>query len=190
MKDQALENSVITLHTRGWSIRRISRGLGISRGRIGRILGTNTENRDTGNQVVTPSGNKRESKLDPYREIIADFLEKYSNATGQRVFEHLKQSGYQGGITIVRDYLHALNRQDTKQAVQLVETDPGQRAAHDWSDYNIRFTSDQNGTSTQVTFFSYILAYSRRQYIEIVADKTRMTLLRVLINAFVYLIQK
>lgn len=187
MKDQALENSVITLHTRGWSIRRISRGLGISRGRIGRILGTNTENRDTGNQVVTPSGNKRESKLDPYREIIADFLEKYSNATGQRVFEHLKQSGYQGGITIVRDYLHALNRQDTKQAVQLVETDPGQRAAHDWSDYNIRFTSDQNGTSTQVTFFSYILAYSRRQYIEIVPDKTRKTLLRVLINAFVYL---
>jgi transposase len=41
--------------------------------------------------------------------------------------------------------------------------------------------------ATQVTFFSYILCYSRRQYIEVVDDKKQQTLFRVLINAFIYL---
>lgn len=187
MKDQALENSVITLHMRGWSVRRISRELGISRGRIRRLLVSNTVVRDTGSEAILSSAAKRKSKLDPYKEAIAELLEKYSNITGQRVYEHLKQRGYYGGITIVRDYLQSIRRVGSKEPIRLVETDPGQRAAHDWSDYNIRFTSQRDGSSTQVTFFSYILSYSRRQYIEVVADKTRKTLLRALINAFIYL---
>jgi hypothetical protein len=69
--------------------------------------------------------------------------------------------------------------------VLLVETNPGQRAAHDWSDYHVRFTA--TGKTEQVTFFSYILSYSRRQYIEVVDDKKQKTLLRALINAFIYL---
>ena len=67
----------------------------------------------------------------------------------------------------------------------MAETDPGQRAAHDWSDYNITFTL--SGKTEQVTFFSYILGYSRRQYIAVVDDKKQKTLLRELINAFIYL---
>jgi hypothetical protein len=38
----------------------------------------------------------------------------------------------------------------------------------------------------KTTFFSFILNYSRRQYIEVVGDKTRATLLKALINAFIY----
>jgi len=67
----------------------------------------------------------------------------------------------------------------------MVETDPGQRAAHDWSDYNITFTL--SGETEQVTFFSYILGYSRRQYIAVVDDKKQPTLFRELIAAFIYL---
>jgi len=67
----------------------------------------------------------------------------------------------------------------------MVETGPGQRAAHDWSDYNISFTL--TGKTEQVTFFSYILGYSRRQYIEVVNDKKQLTLLGCLINTFIYL---
>ena len=39
----------------------------------------------------------------------------------------------------------------------------------------------------RVIFFSYILSYSRRQYISVVDDKTRRTLLRELIAAFIYM---
>jgi len=185
MKDEQLENSVITLHSKGWPIRRISRELGISRGRTRRMLASNSVLRDTTPGEEITRKNKRPGKLDPYKEFIAELLEKYSNITGERVYEHLKQKGFDGKITIVRDYLQDIRRVGSKTPVRLVETDPGQRAAHDWSDYQIPFTS--TGQTKQVTFFSYILCYSRRQYIGVVDDKTQNTLFRELIGAFIYL---
>lgn len=185
MKDEQLENTVITLHLqKKWSIRRISRELRISRKRIRRILVSNSVLRDT-----TPKGEitlkkRRPSKLDPYKEFIAELLEKYSNITGQRVYEHLKEKGFDGEITIVRDYLKSIRGVGSKTPVRMVETEPGQRAAHDWSDYHITFTS--TGKTEKVTFFSYILSYSRRQYIDVVDDMKQQTLFRQLIAAFIY----
>ena len=127
---------------------------------------------------------KRQSKLDPYKEFIAELLDKYNNITGQRVYEHLREKGYDGKTTILRDYLSSIRQVVSKTPVRLVETDPGQRGAHDWSDYNIKFTS--TGKTEQVTFFSYILSYSRRQYIDLVDDKKQPTLFRELIAAFIY----
>jgi len=186
MKDENLENSVITLHAKGWAIRRISQEMGISRGRVRRWLVSNSVLRDTtpGDEITLKK--KRQSKLDPYKVLIAELLDKYSNITGQRVYEHLRQRGFDGKITIVGDYLKSIREVGSKTPVRLVETDPGQRAAHDWSDYSIRFTSQNPGVATQVTFFSYILCYSRRQYIEVVDDKKQQTLFRELINTFIY----
>jgi len=186
MKNEQLGNTVITLHIqKGWPIRRISRELCISRKRIRRLLASNSVLRDTtGNDAVKPK-KKRTSKLDPYKEFIAGLLDKYSNITGQRIYEHLKQKGFEGEITIVRDYLKSIRQVGSKTPVRMVETDPGQRAAHDWSDYNIPFTL--SGKTEQITFFSYILGYSRRQYIEVVDDKKQQTLFRELIAAFIYL---
>jgi len=186
MKDESLENTVITLHVqKQWSIRRISRELNISRKRIRRLLVSNSVLRDTTPESEITPKKKRPSKLDPYKEFISELLEKYSDITGQRVYEHLKQRDYDGGITIVHDYLKSIRKVGSKTPVRMVETDPGQRGAHDWSDYNIPFT--YTGKTEQVTFFSYILGYSRRQYIEVVDDKKQQTLFRVLIGAFIYL---
>ena len=43
MKDDQTENSVVTLHNMGWSIRRISSELRISRERVRRILASNSD---------------------------------------------------------------------------------------------------------------------------------------------------
>jgi len=185
MKNESLENTIITLHVKGWSIRRISGELFISRGRIRRVLVSNSVLRDTTpGEVIIPK-KKRQSKLDPYKEIIAELLGKYPNITGQRLYERLIEKGYDGKTTILRDYLNSIREVGSKTPVRLTETEPGQRAAHDWSDYNIRFTS--TGKTERVIFFSYILLYSRRQYIEVVDDKKQKTLFCALINAFIYL---
>jgi transposase len=185
MKDESLENTIITLHNQGWSIRRLSCELRISRKRLRRVLVSNSVLRDTTpGEVITPK-KKRLSKLDPYKEFIAELLDKYNNITGQRLYERLGEKGYDGKTTILRDYLKSIRQVGSKTPVRLVETDPGQRAAHDWSDYNIRFTSTCK--TQRVTFFSYILAYSRRQYIEVVDDKKQKPLFCALINAFIYL---
>ncbi|KKM83522.1 hypothetical protein LCGC14_1308550 [marine sediment metagenome] len=185
MKDESLENTVITLHVqKQWSIRRISSELHLSRKRVRRILVSNTVLRDTTPGAEIPLKKKRASKLDPYKEFITELLEKYSNITGQRVYEHLKEKGYDGEISIVRDYLKSIRGVGSKTPVRMVETDPGGLAAHDWSDYNITFTL--SGKTEQVTFFSYILCYSRRQYIAVVDDKKQQTLFREFIAAFIY----
>ena len=185
MKNEHLENSVITLYAKGWSARRLSREFGVSRGRIDRLLARNSGLRDTTSGGEISKKNRRHSKLDPYKEFIGELLDKYSDITGQRVYEHLKEKDYDGEITIVRDYLKSIREMVLETPVHMVETGPGQRGAHDWSDYNITFT--RTGKTEQVTFFSYILCYSRRQYVEVVDNKKQLTLLQVLINAFIYL---
>jgi transposase len=60
------------------------------------------------------------------------------------VYELLKEKGFEGEISIVRDYLKGIREVGPKTPVKMVETDPGQLAAHDWSDYNITFWNGQN----------------------------------------------
>lgn len=185
MKDEVLENNIVSLHARGWSIRRLSREFAISRGRVSRVLQRNSDNRQKGvDQLSRPA--KRASKLDPYKDYISELLERHKNPpiTNQRVFELLLEKGYTGKMSILRDYLARVRGKKRPEPVECVETLPGQRASHDWSDYYIRLT-DQAGEE-KITFFSCILNYSRYQYLEVVGDKTQATLLRCLVNAFVY----
>ena len=93
---------LLPLHLqKGWSIRRISRELQISRKRIPRILVSNSVLRNTTSQSEIAPKKKRPSKLDPYKEFFAELLEKYSDIKGQWVYEHLKEKGVDGEITIV-----------------------------------------------------------------------------------------
>ncbi len=139
MKDEQTDNKVVTLYGMGWSVRRISRELRISRGRIDRILASKRVLRDTTPQERIKQRQRRTSKLDPYKSYIGDLLERYPDITGQRVFEHLQDRGFDGEITIVRGYLKRVREVVSKTPLTMVETLPGQRAAHDWSDYTITF---------------------------------------------------
>ena len=186
MKDIELEHNIITLyHRNGWSARRLSREFGISRERVKRIIDRHEQKRLEGDLPAVTAG--RGSKLDPFKDYITEILDTHKSppATVQRIFEMLAEKGYTGGKTIVSMYLSKVRGNNTKKAVFCVEQTPGQRASHDWSDYVIRFTDTEN--RQKVTFFSYVLNYCRRQYVELVADKTQRTLFQCLINAFVYM---
>lgn len=187
MKDENLDNTVIALfHHQGWSVRKITRELNISRNRVRRILASNDESREVPAAAPVPPKKEQASKLDPYKEIIAELIQKYPKITAQRVYESLVEKGYDGGLTICRDYVRSLRGSGKKKnKIIMVETDPGQRAAHDWSEYEIPFTVD--GQKHKVIFFSYILCFSRRQYIVVVEDKTQQTLFRSMIGAFIYM---
>lgn len=185
MRDERIINTVVTLHVQKcWSIRKISRELNLSRNRIRRILVSNSMLRDTTSKDKELVKKQRPSKLDQYKEYIADLLIKHPKITGQRVYELIKEKGYPGEISIVREYLKSVRQVGSKTPIKMVETEPGKLGAHDWSDYNIPFTS--TGQTQQVTFFSYILGFSRRQYVSVVENKKQSTLFRELIAAFIY----
>ncbi|NQT76827.1 MAG: transposase [Bacteroidetes bacterium] len=135
MKDESLENNVVTLHGRGWSIRKLAREFGISRGRVERILLRNQHKRETGSEYHKEP-EKKPSKLDPYKDYIQELLETYKNPppTVQRVYEMIREKGYEGGRTIVSYYLAGVRGKQTTEPVICVETAPGQRGSHDWSE--------------------------------------------------------
>ena len=185
MKDESLENNIVSLAGRGWSLRRLSLEFAISRGRVRRLLYNHAAERENGTQKIEKPSTAP-SKLDEYKPYITELLEKYKKPpiTNQRIFELIKEKGYEGGLTIMRDYLVTVREKKAPEPIVCVETAPGQRGSHDWSEYFIDFTV--TGVE-KITFLSFILNYSRRQYIEVVEDKSQPTLLRGLINAFSYL---
>ena len=185
MKDESLENNIVSLSSRGWSSRRLAREFSISRGRIRRLLYRHAAERANGTENIEKPA-AATSKLDLYKADITELLEKYKNPpiTNQRIFELIKERGYRGGLTIVRDYIVTVRAKKAPEPVVCVETAPGERGSHDWSDYFINFTL---AGEAKATFLSFILNYSRHQYIELVEDKSQPTLLRGLMNAFSYL---
>jgi transposase len=184
MKDEAMENSLIYQYNKGWSIRRLSVEYHISRRRISRILNENERRRSEGVAILVKP-QERKSKLDPHKDDIHRLLEEFKNVTVQRIYELILEKGYSGKISILEDYIARIRKGKEKEVIRCVETAPGQRAAHDWSEYMIGFTSIPD-REEKVIFFSYILGYSRRQYIEVVEDKTQRSLFECLVHAFIY----
>ncbi len=186
MNDESLEHNIVSLyHLRGWSIRKLATDFGISRGRVRRILARHESRRESGDEPKARV--QRASKLDPYKEYIGELLATYTDPppTVERIFELIGEKGYRGGRTILGHYLSGIRGKKTKEPVYCVQESPGQRASHDWSEYYLEFSD--TGQKQKVIFFSFILQYSRRQYIEPVGDMSRSTLLDCLINAFIYL---
>jgi len=179
-----LEHQLVTLHAQGWSIRTLSRHFCVSRNTVRRILRKHKSKRDHGrNAVGQGSPLPRASKLDPHLPRIRALLDQFPDITGERLYEELRADGYAGGISILRDRLRAMRLRPTKEPVVRFETDPGVQGQMDWSPYTIRFT---RGGKATVLCFSYILAFSRRQYIDFTFHRDFHTLIRRHRDAFEY----
>jgi len=125
----------------------------------------------------------RKSKLDPFLDPLRQLLERYPNITAQRAFEELRKFGYSGSYSTLRTYLKH-HRAKPKAPVIRFETSPGAQAQMDWSTYTINFTQEGR---RRVELFSYILGYSRRQYICFTERQDFETTVRQHVAAFEHL---
>jgi transposase len=182
---EELEHLVVTMHTEGWSIRALARHFQIGRNTVRRIVHKNSLQRNEGHTIVPvkKTGLSRESKLDPFIPLMKQLLEKFPKLTGQRLYEELKCAGYAGGISILRDRLARLRPRPKRNPVVRFETGPGEQGQMDWSPYAIEFT---DGGKDIVLCFSYILAFSRRHYIDFTLHRDFFTLIRRHQDAFAY----
>ena len=180
-----LEHHVVTMHVQGCSIRALARHWNIGRNTIRRILRRNLLQRDRGHDVLAPRQPKapRPSKLDPFVPLMREFLEKHPEITGQRMYEELQDAGYTGKRTILMDRLHTLRPRPKRDPIVRFETAPGEQGQMDWSPYTIPF---KRGGKAKVLCFSYILGFSRRQYIDFTTHRDFFTLIRRHRDAFEY----
>nr|WP_321464321.1 IS21 family transposase [uncultured Desulfobulbus sp.] len=181
---EELERLLITMHSEGWSIRKLAGYFSISRNTVRRILRKHAAARDTGHGAVCRQKQQptlRESKLEPFLDRITELLKDFPKITGQRVYEEITAAGYDGGISILRARLRSLRPTPKKTPVIRFETEPGLQGQMDWSPYAIPF---QRQGKITVNCFSYILGFSRRQYIDFTPRRDLFTLIRRHLDSF------
>ena len=98
-----------------WSVRKIARQLQIGRHTVAKYIET---------PAPPPAHRDRASKLNPFKPAIDELLERDPAAPAAVIAERLRTLGFDGGITILKDYLQAL-RADTKNRRAYVRMEPG-----------------------------------------------------------------
>ena len=127
---------------------------------------------------------KRASKLDAFEPQLQEFLQRYPQMTATRLFEELQKLGYPGKYSLVRNRVRELRQRPMKPLTVRFETGPGLQAQMDWSTYEIDFTQEGR---RKVNAFSYLLGYSRRQYLCFTERQDFDTTIRQHIQAFQHL---
>lgn len=122
---------------------------------------------------------KRPSRLDPYKPQIVQWVETYPYSTMQ-VFQQLREQGYSGGITIVKDYVQKIRPRKSKAFLTLSFA-PGECAQVDWGQYG---TVAVGSTRRKLSFFVMVLCYSRLMYVEFTVSETMEHFLGCHQNAF------
>jgi transposase len=167
----------------GMSMQAIAEELGLSRGAVYRALARVQAQRD-GGAAPTPRARKRGSVVDAFVPILKELLAKYPNLTVERALQELRARGYTGGYTVVRERVRLLRPRLALAPVPRFETDEGQQAQMDYGVYDVDFTREGR---RRVYLFSYLLGYSRRQYLRWVESMDLLTTLREHVQAFHHL---
>ncbi|MGV2886064.1 IS21 family transposase [Paenibacillus taichungensis] len=151
--------SVLRLHEmklNGKKIREIVRETGYARNTVRKYV------RD--GQIPEPKEReKRGSKLDPFKETIDRWMKEDGLFNCQAMLMRLKEKGYTGGATIIKDYVQQKRPPRQPKATVRYETLPGDQAQVDWGFCE---TVDANGRAHKLPVFVMVLGYSRATFVE------------------------
>lgn len=139
------------------SVRVIARKLGINRNTVRRIVLRKTVQTNPADRSQYPS------ILDPFKSMIDEILEKDISCPGTAMLNRLRNLGYTGGMTVVKDYLRKKRQMVVRprQAFLRLEFAPGECAQVDWGEFG-----DVFGDRIKIHCFAMVLAHSRLMYIE------------------------
>lgn len=171
------------LASQGFGTRRIATMLGIGRKKVRSVLARTS----TPPPTPTPTSIRASSAtptaaslLDSFRETIKEKVAK--SLTVSRILREIREQGYQGGRTILADYIREIRAPlaPKKKVRRRFETAPGEEIQVDWSPYQVSL----GGRQRTVHAFGAVLAYSRKAFIRFFFDERQSTLLEAHLQAF------
>lgn len=104
---------------------------------------------------------ERASALDPFKGRIMGLLKEHAYSAVQ-VLAMLREEGFPGGITIVKDYIQQV-RPRGQEAFLTLAFAPGECAQVDWGSWD---AVPVGSTRRRLSFFVMVLGYSRMLHVE------------------------
>jgi len=138
-----------SLHKRGLYQKEIAAELGVHPKTVSRALKRG--------EAPRQRRKRRGSKLDPYKPKI-DRLLAAGVWNAVVILREIQADGYEGGATILRDYIRPKRALRPGRATVRFETEPGQQLQSDWGEITVEI----GGQPTKVHFIVNQLGYSRR----------------------------
>lgn len=162
-------NHIEELRRQGLSLCAIAAVTGFGRKTVRRYVS------DPGRQPRYGPRPKRSSQLDPFKPFLDERLGAgVWNAAV--LLRELRERGYTGGYTVLKDYLQPKREASRVTAVRRFETPPGRQAQVDWGHLG---TLEMNGEQRKLSGFTLTLGYSRMLVAEAALDQKLGTLLRM-----------
>ncbi len=143
----------------GLSVGQIARALGMDRRTVAKWVSTA--------QYRPRASTARASQLDPYKHQVVRLLETHPYSA-QQILQRLREDGFSGGYTIVKDYVRRV-RPPRREAFLKLSFAPGECAQLDWGAYG---SIAVGSTRRRLSFFVMVLCYSRLMYVEFTVSQT------------------
>jgi transposase len=125
----------------------------------------------------------RASKVDPYKPLIDEVLERNPYYNSEILFERLLRLGYTGKKSILKDYVAVVRRKLANHAVMRFETEPGFQAQVDWKEFGSQIV---DGRRTKLYAFLMVMGYSRRTFVYFTTSMETSVMLACHLMAFQY----
>ena len=168
---------ILDLHRQGLSLSAIARQTGLDRKTVRRYIQSGLE---------PPAYRPRPpctGKITAFQAYLRERVAAYPELTASRLHRELRDLGYGGGYTTVKDVLRGIRPSATPGFEVRFETAPGRQAQVDFAHFRTIFT-DEPGIERVVWLFSLVLGHSRMLWGRFVQQQDMQTVLRCHAAAF------
>ena len=167
---------ILELHRQGLSVSAIARQLGVDRKTVRTYIAKGLE------PPVYKKRKPRPGIVDPFEAYLLERLAAYPGLTAVRLWREIKERGFPGGYSAVRDGVRDLRPARSVGFEVRFETPPGEQAQVDFARFDVEF-ADAPGVKRIVWLFSMVLGYSRLIWARFVVHQDLQSVLRCHIAA-------
>jgi transposase len=168
---------ILDLHRQGLSVSAIARRVGTDRKTVRKYIERGLE------PPIYQTRQPRPAKVAPFHPYLRERVAAYPDLTGSRLHREIRDLGYAGGYTAVKDFLRSVRPTAPAGFEVRFETPPGRQAQVDFAHFRTVFT-DEPSTERVVWLFSLVLGHSRMLWGRFVPQQDLQTLLRCHAAAF------
>ncbi len=168
---------ILDLHRQGLSVSAIAHMTGLDRKTVRKYVTIGLEPPSYTPRQIRPT------MVAPFHAYLRERVVAYPELTGTRLHRELRERGYEGGYTAVKDFLRSIRPNSSPGFEVRFETPPGRQAQVDFAHFRTVFT-DEPGVERVVWLFSLVLGHSRMLWGRFVPHQDMQTLLRCHAAAF------